>query len=258
MLFTGLARLNDLVSPLLKFVHQQIDQFLLPLPTAIVTPSDYKSQTMRRLHEAFKLVKTYLAQAREQQKTQYDKRVKQVKFNKGDKVLLDMRTPLKGISKKLIPHFIGPFRILTINDNNTVVIQQNAGKQAQLVHINRIKPLFESMIWKNEPLVDFLDTRISKEANKLLLENVTNLETPFPFDGIESQPSIESETIPLVTKSRLQKLQTLFQFFSILLILFWTRQPFQYNLSVVLDYVLGIFLDLLFDTSFIFLLRITM
>jgi hypothetical protein len=30
-----------------------IDQFLLPLPSASVTPSDYKSQIMRRLHETF-------------------------------------------------------------------------------------------------------------------------------------------------------------------------------------------------------------
>ena len=176
-----------------------IDQFLLPLPTAMVTPSDYRSQTMRCLHEAFQQVKTNLAQAREQQKIQYDKRVKQLKFNVGDKVLLNMRTPMKGVSKKLIPRFIGPFRILKLNDNDTVVIQQHAGKQTQLVHVNRIKPLFESMIWKDEPFVDFLDIRISKEANTLLLENVTNLETPFPFEEIESQP-IASETCPLITE----------------------------------------------------------
>ncbi|KAI9550600.1 hypothetical protein GHT06_006292 [Daphnia sinensis] len=98
---------------------------------------------MKRLHEAFQLVKSNLSQAREQQKTQYDKRVKEQKFNVGDKVLLDMRTPLTGISKKLIPGFIGPFRILKVNNNSTVEIQQDVGKQTQLVHVNRIKPLFE-------------------------------------------------------------------------------------------------------------------
>ena len=111
-----------------------------------------------------------------------------------------MRTPLKGVSKKLIPRFIGPFRILKQNDNSTVVIQQEAGKHTQLVHVNRIKPLFESMIWKDEPLVDFLDTRISKEAQKLLLENVTNLETPLSLEEIETQPIFATETIPLVTE----------------------------------------------------------
>ncbi len=155
---------------------------------------------MRCLHEAFQQVKTNLAQAWKQQKIQYDKRVKQLKFNVGDKVLLNMRTPMKGVSNKLIPRFIGPFRILKLNDNDTVVIQQHAGKQTQLVHVNRIKPLFESMIWKDEPSIDFLDVRISKEANTLLLENVTNLGTPFSFEEIEYQPIIESENSPLVTE----------------------------------------------------------
>ncbi len=45
-----------------------IDQFLLPLLSTIVTPSDYKSQIMGRLHEAFQLVKINLTQAHEQQK----------------------------------------------------------------------------------------------------------------------------------------------------------------------------------------------
>jgi hypothetical protein len=97
-----------------------IDQFLLPLPSAIVTPSDYKSKIMRRLHEAFQLVKKNLAQGREQQKIQYDKRVKIVEFHVGDKVLLDMRTPIIGVSKKLIPRFVGPYRVLEMCNNSTV------------------------------------------------------------------------------------------------------------------------------------------
>jgi hypothetical protein len=49
---------------------------------------------MRCLNEAFQQVKTNLAQARVKQKIQYDKRVKQFKFNVGDKVFLNMRTPM--------------------------------------------------------------------------------------------------------------------------------------------------------------------
>jgi hypothetical protein len=115
-----------------------IDQFLLSLPSAIVTPSDYKSQIMRRLHEVFQIVKINLAQAREQQKIQYDKRVKIAEFNVGDKVLLDMRTPIIGVSKKQIPRFVGPYRILKMCNNSTVEIQQCSSKQTQLVHVNRI------------------------------------------------------------------------------------------------------------------------
>jgi hypothetical protein len=178
-----------------------IDQFLLPLPSAIVTPSDYKSQIMRRLHEAFQLVKINLAQAREQQKIQYDKRVKIAEFHVGDKVLLDMRTPIIGVSKKLIPHFVGPYRILKMCNNSTVEIQQCASKQTQLVHINRIKLLYESMIWKDEPGVDFLDTRVNREADQIFNDN---LAIPVSCDEIEPQPQhiSESETVPSMEEAR--------------------------------------------------------
>jgi hypothetical protein len=181
-----------------------IDQFLRPLPPVIVTPSDYKSQIMKRLHEAFQLVKINLSQAREQQKAQYDKRVKEQKFNVGDKVLLDMRTPLAGISKKLIPRFIGPFRILKVSNNSTVEIQQDVGKQTQLVHVNRIKPLFESMIWKDEPGVDFFYVRIEKQAEKFVQETVDELET-FPLP-LETNLQSELEQIPCEKETPTQNL----------------------------------------------------
>ncbi|KAI9550595.1 hypothetical protein GHT06_004910 [Daphnia sinensis] len=113
---------------------------------------------MQRLHEAFALVKANLTQAREQQRAQYDKRAREQEFNIGDKVLIDVRTPMAGTSKKLIPRFMGPYRVTKINDNHTVEIQECVGKQTQLVHVNRIKPLYESMIWKDEPCVDFQES----------------------------------------------------------------------------------------------------
>ncbi|KZS09148.1 Uncharacterized protein APZ42_026699 [Daphnia magna] len=176
-----------------------IDQFLRPLPPVIVTPSDYKIQIMKRLHEAFQHVKINLYQAREQKKAQYDKRVKEQKLTVGDKVLLDMRTPLAGISKKLIPRFIGPIRIFKLSNNSAVEIQLDVGKPTQLVHVNRIKPLFESMIWKDEPGVDFLDVRIEKQGKKFVQETADELETfPPPLEtNLQSeleQISCEKET----------------------------------------------------------------
>ncbi|KAI9550516.1 hypothetical protein GHT06_005392 [Daphnia sinensis] len=76
-----------------------IDQFLRK-PSNIITPSDYKSQLMQRLHEAF------------------------------------------------------------------------------LVHVNRIKPLYESMIWKDEPCVDFQESHNHTVSPALANE----LETPRPTE----------------------------------------------------------------------------
>ncbi|KAK4024533.1 hypothetical protein OUZ56_009954 [Daphnia magna] len=150
---------------------------------------------MKRLHEAFQLVKINLSQAREQQKVQYNKRVKKQKFNVGDKFLLDMRTPLAGIS---------PFRILKVSNNSTVEIQQDVEKPTQLVHVNRIKPLFESMIWKDEPGVDFLDVRIKKQAEKFVQETVDEIET-FPL-SLETNLQSELEQNPCEKETPTQKL----------------------------------------------------
>ncbi|KZS10210.1 Uncharacterized protein APZ42_025363 [Daphnia magna] len=154
-----------------------IDQFLQK-PANIIIPSDYKSQLMQRLHEAFLLVKANLTLSREQQRTQYDKRAREQAFNIGDKVLIDVRTPMAGTSKKLIPLFVGPYRVTKINNKHTVEIQECVGKQTQLVHVNRIKPLYESMIWKEEPCVDFPESR----DNPIPPELTNELEVPPPTD----------------------------------------------------------------------------
>ena len=51
------------------------------------------------------------------------------------------------------------------------------------------------MIWKDEPGVDFLDTRVNGEADQILNDN---LAIPVSCDEIEPQPQhiSESETVP--------------------------------------------------------------
>ena len=68
-----------------------------------------------------------------------------------------MKTPILGTSKKLIPRFIGLYRVTKVNNNKTVKIRGGPGKQTQLVHINCLKPLCESMIWGDLPGVSFSD-----------------------------------------------------------------------------------------------------
>jgi hypothetical protein len=115
---------------------------------------------MKRLYDAFQLVKQNLERARSQQKQQYDKRAKNLDYLVGDRVLLDVRTVKHGTSKKLNPRFQGPYRISKVHNNHTVEIQPTTGGSMQLVHVNRIKPLLESMIWKDDPCPQFEDLRI--------------------------------------------------------------------------------------------------
>ena len=87
-----------------------IDRFLIPEPE-LITPQDYKSQTMKRLREGFSLARKNLMDARTQQKKQYDKRAEECDFRVGDRVLLDVKVTKLGTSKKLNPRYQGPYRI---------------------------------------------------------------------------------------------------------------------------------------------------
>ncbi|KZS02244.1 Uncharacterized protein APZ42_000787 [Daphnia magna] len=78
---------------------------------------------------------------------------------------------MAGTSKKLILSFMWPYRVTKINHNHTVEIQECAGKQTQL-------NLYESMIWKEEPCVDFQESRDHPIPSELTNE----LEIPPPTD----------------------------------------------------------------------------
>ena len=143
-----------------------LDRFLQPPSLLLVTPNDYKHQTMKRLYDAFQLVKSNLAKAREEQRAQYDARAEKLEYQVGDKVLLELKAWKRGTSRKLNPRYKGPYRVKKVNSNSTVEIQECAGKQTQLVHVNRIKPLYETMIWKDEPCVPFFDVRTSSMSDE--------------------------------------------------------------------------------------------
>ena len=155
-----------------------IDRFFIPPEQNIITPQDYKTLTMKRIFDAFQLVKQNLVQARIDQKEQYDKRACIQNYNIGDKVLLDVKVNKEGVSKKFNPRFTGPFRIQRLHSNNTVLIKEYESNQTQLVNINRIKPLFESVIWKdNEPP---LEHNVVHNVEPHLTDPPSNASTDLP------------------------------------------------------------------------------
>ena len=92
------------------------------------------------------------------------------------------------MSKKLLPRFEGPYRILKICNNHTVEILPRKGGKVQLVHVNRIKPLLEAMIWKDDPCPEFRDAGTNEEelsTNDSLTENT---------DEVADQPALPEDT----------------------------------------------------------------
>ena len=113
-------------------------------------PNDYISELTERLRYAYHKTREAIKKARTRQKTDYDKRATEMKFQVGDKVLLDIRVIKDGECKKLTSKYTGPFRIIRVYNNMTVDISDNTYRP-QRVHVNRLKPLFETMLWRDEP-----------------------------------------------------------------------------------------------------------
>ena len=102
-----------------------------------------------KLKDAFQLAYHNLHAAREAQKIQYDKRAKLQKFEVGDKVFMTTVVVKQHQSPKFTPKWQGPFRITRkISD---LLYEVNTGKigKEQIIHVNRLKPCFESKIWEN-------------------------------------------------------------------------------------------------------------
>jgi hypothetical protein len=67
-----------------------INEFLGAIPKRNISPSDYVGNLVNRLRYTFQRVREESEKARERQREQYNKRVKENKYVVGDKVLLDI------------------------------------------------------------------------------------------------------------------------------------------------------------------------
>ena len=79
------------------------------------------------------------------------------KYKIGDRVLLDIRVVEKGNNRKFTSKFQGPWRVIRVYSNGTADITDNTYK-VKTVHVNRLKPLYETMLWRDEPEPEILST----------------------------------------------------------------------------------------------------
>jgi hypothetical protein len=111
-------------------------------------PNDYRTKITVKLRDAFQLAFSNMHAAQEAQKYQYDKRSNLQKFNVGDKVYMTTVVVQPQQSRKFTPKWQGPYRITQkISD---LLYEVNTGKvgKEQIVHVNRLKPCYESQLWK--------------------------------------------------------------------------------------------------------------
>jgi hypothetical protein len=133
-------------------IHNLLDA----IPQSNKSASDFVSLRMESLRIAFQRTKEENAKAREQQREQYNKRAKALCYRVGDRVLLDVKVRSKTENKKFISKYRGPFRVSKVYDNGTVDITNNSFTTKR-VHVNRLRPLYDTMVWRDEFCPDLED-----------------------------------------------------------------------------------------------------
>lgn len=170
-----------------------INLFLDANPEPVPSATDYIGNMVNRLRFSFQKAKIENEKARERQRIQYNKRAIINEYKTGDRVLLDVRIVAQGDSRKFTSKFKGPYRIVKVYNNNTVDIADSA-YHIQKVHVNRLKPLFETMLWKDETCPPIFPTEKEKDKFKKSIATQTIDEETNSSQTHEVNKEIERNT----------------------------------------------------------------
>jgi hypothetical protein len=121
--------------------------------------------------------------------------------------LLDVRVVQKGDNRKFTSKFKGPYRIIKVIKNRTVEIADSSFK-AQLEHCNRLKPLYETMLWTDEampPIESTIDPTVRSRKNLVTQPNCNSDEEADDerdeLNNIDSDSPEEIDDPPLLDKA---------------------------------------------------------
>lgn len=109
--------------------------------------SDYTAIVRANLTEARRLAAKHIKLAQEKQKRLFDKRHRDIIFEKGQLVL--MKSPPVGLKKKTV--FEGPHRVLSRLSPVNYEIEYTDGRGTEVVHVEKLKPYVK-------PITDFQQT----------------------------------------------------------------------------------------------------
>lgn len=106
------------------------------------TYDDYLDILKMRMQKSHEIAKNNAIESKITNKKYYDRKVNNVEFQAGDLVFLLNEKTKPGKSKKLTPHYEGPYKIIEVNSpvNCTLQIKNKKSK----VHVNKLKQAFVS------------------------------------------------------------------------------------------------------------------
>ena len=119
--------------------QSEVPSALREIPKVQYNYEDFLTELKGRMQSAHEVARQRLISSKEKSKEYYDKGSEDVEFKVGQKVLLFDETVRRGRSKKLSPQYVGPYEILSVDGVNVTI---KKGRNAQKVHVNRIRPFY--------------------------------------------------------------------------------------------------------------------
>jgi hypothetical protein len=119
--------------------QSEVPSALREIPKVQYNYDDFLTELKGRMQSAHEVARQRLISSKEKSKEYYDKGSEDVEFEVGQKVLLFDETVRRGRSKKLSPQYVGPYEILSVDGVNVTI---KKGRNAQKVHVNRIRPFY--------------------------------------------------------------------------------------------------------------------
>jgi len=117
-----------------------IDTKLLQSRDESTSISEHRKKIVEKLEVAHKLAKENIERAQQTMKNYYDKKAKDANFELGDRVWVYTPKTAKGLSKKLLHNWHGPYRIVKkLSPVHFYLRAKNNKKVNFTVHANRMK-----------------------------------------------------------------------------------------------------------------------
>ena len=107
---------------------------------------DYRIELVTHLSDTWNLAQGNIAKAQAKQKRNYDRGSKELKLQKGDRVMVQMPGEVKGKSWKFARPHHGPFRVVSVTPTNAeVVLVDKPDEDTIFVSLKRVRPCYEEL-----------------------------------------------------------------------------------------------------------------
>jgi len=109
-------------------------------PFHLVDIFTYEQEVKKHFTLALTVIQSQIEKAQQKYKFQYDKKARNVAYKVGDLILKESQVVRKGLIRKLMPLYQGPYKIIKLIWPNIVVEMLDNPAIVETLHVNRTKP----------------------------------------------------------------------------------------------------------------------